>query len=142
LLVVQSEAFNWSRISTVLCATITNILALRIAPGNVLLPANDGGLPKDSVVNVSQVVTVDRTFLKSHARSVSPTVMAEVWTGLRLVLGWCGGAYRPTAPVGPGRCSSSLAASQEHNVAGLHVIWRQPLARLESDAPPLRRQRH
>lgn len=87
LLVVQSEAFNRSRISTVLCATITSNLALRNAPGNVLLPANDGSLPKDSVVNVSQVVTVDRSFLKSRVGSVSPTVMAEVGTGLRLVLG-------------------------------------------------------
>jgi mRNA interferase MazF len=57
------------------------------APGNVLLPANASGLPKDSVVNVSQVVTLDKDFLTELAGRIKGPLLSEVDSGLRLVLG-------------------------------------------------------
>jgi mRNA-degrading endonuclease toxin of MazEF toxin-antitoxin module len=63
VLVVQADSFNRSRIQTVIIAVITSNTELADAPGNVLLPANSTGLPRDSVVNISQVLTLDRGFL-------------------------------------------------------------------------------
>ena len=87
VLVIQSNAFNRSRIATALIAAITGNLALADAPGNVELPRRGTGLPRKSVVNVSQVLTVDRRFLTAPAGRVSPTLMTRVDEGLRLVLG-------------------------------------------------------
>jgi len=56
------------------------------APGNVLLPANQVGLPKDSVANVTQLVTVDRDYLEERAGKVPSKTLARVDAGLRLVL--------------------------------------------------------
>lgn len=56
------------------------------APGNVLVPAGSAGLPKDSVANVSQVVTLDRDYLIERTGSVSASIMSKVDEGLRLVL--------------------------------------------------------
>ena len=86
VLVVQADAFNRSKISTVLVAVITSNLALADAPGNLSLPRRESKLPKDSVVNVSQVLTLDKAFLKSRVSRVRPGVMEEVSRGLRLVL--------------------------------------------------------
>ena len=63
VLVVQSDAFNRSRIRTVIAVALTSNLRLVEAPGNVLVPANTSGLPKDSVANVSQVLTLDKDYL-------------------------------------------------------------------------------
>ncbi len=63
MLVVQSDAFNRSRIRTVIAVALTSNLRLVEAPGNVLVPANTSGLPKDSVANVSQVLTLDKDYL-------------------------------------------------------------------------------
>src|SRR5207247_1586352 len=63
LLVVQDDAFNRSRLRTVIAVVLTSNLRLVEAPGNVLIPAKAAGLPKDSVANVSQVITIDRDFL-------------------------------------------------------------------------------
>ena len=65
VLVVQATAFNRSRIATVIVAVITSNLRLAEAPGNVLLGPKEAGLKKPSVVNVSQIVTADKTFLHS-----------------------------------------------------------------------------
>jgi mRNA interferase MazF len=86
VLVIQSDLFNQSAIRTVVCVVITGNLDLAHAPGNVLLPAKASGLPRDSVLNVSQVVTVDRSFLTERIGTVPRGILHEVETGLRLVL--------------------------------------------------------
>jgi len=86
VLVVQADSFNRSRIQAVLVAAITGNLELAEAPGNVMLPAPSSGLPRDSVVNVSQVLTLDRSFLTGLAGPLSPRLQGLVDAGLRLVL--------------------------------------------------------
>jgi len=86
VLVVQADSFNLSRIQTVIVAAITTNLELADAPGNVLLPARSAGLPRDSVVNVSQLLTLDRSFLTEHAGTLLPRVQRFVDEGLRTVL--------------------------------------------------------
>lgn len=86
VLVLQADDFNRSRISTVVVAVLTSNLALAQAPGNVLARARRTGLPKDSVVNVSQLLTVDKRLLSKKVRALDSATMAEVDDGLRLVL--------------------------------------------------------
>lgn len=86
VLVVQADAFNRSRIQTVIVAVVTSNLALGEAPGNVVLPARSSGLPRDSVVNVSQVLTLDREFLTVRAGVLPARLRTRVDAGLRLVL--------------------------------------------------------
>jgi mRNA interferase MazF len=87
LLIVSSDDFNVTKINTVVCAAITSNTRLAAAPGNVLLRARESGLPQDSVVNVSQIVTVNKQQLTERVSALSPRVVIEVETGLRLVLG-------------------------------------------------------
>jgi mRNA interferase MazF len=87
VLIVQDEAFNRSRLHTVIAVVLTTNLRLVDAPGNVLIPAKASGLRKDSVANVSQVITVDREFLMELAGRVRGQVLKDVENGLRLVLG-------------------------------------------------------
>lgn len=87
VLIVQSDAFNRSRIRTVIAVVLTANLRLVDAPGNVLVPARPAGLPKDSVANVSQLVTLDQEFLTELAGRVRGRLLADVDSGLRLVLG-------------------------------------------------------
>ena len=86
VLIVQSDAFNRSRLHTVIAVILSNNLRLLDAPGNVLIPAKASGLRKDSVANVSQVVTVDREFLIELAGRVRGQFLKDVEHGLRLVL--------------------------------------------------------
>ncbi|MBK6734485.1 MAG: type II toxin-antitoxin system PemK/MazF family toxin [bacterium] len=86
VVVVQADAFNRSRIGTVVVVAITSNLGLAAAPGNVLLPGCDSGLERESVANVSQVLTLDRRFLGTRVAALPPDVMAAIDTGLRLVL--------------------------------------------------------
>ena len=86
VLIVQSDAFNHSRLRTVLAVVLTSNVRLVDAPGNVLIPAKTAGLPKDSVANVSQVITVDRDFLTEPAGRVRGQLLKDVENGLRLVL--------------------------------------------------------
>ena len=67
MLVVQADSFNRSRIQTAIVAVITGDLELAGVPGSVLVPTRSTGLPRDSVVNVSQLLTLDRSFLTEHA---------------------------------------------------------------------------
>lgn len=85
-LVVSSDRFNRSRISTVIVAAVTSNLRLAAAPGNVELPKRAGGLPKPSVVNVSQLLVVDREMLEERIGSLDPPHVRAVDAGLRLVL--------------------------------------------------------
>ena len=86
VLIVQSDAFNRSRLRTVLAIVLTSNVRLVDAPGNVLIPVNAAGLPKDSVANVSQVITVDRDFLTELAGRVRGELLKDIENGLRLVL--------------------------------------------------------
>ena len=87
ILVVQSNDFNRSRIATVIGIVLTSNTALAQAPGNVLLPRKVTGLSKDSVANVSQVITIDKQFLTERVDSLSRPFVIQVEAGLRLVLG-------------------------------------------------------
>jgi mRNA interferase MazF len=85
LLIVQSDAFNRSRLRTVLGVVLTSNTRLLDAPGNVLLPASNTGLPKDSVANVTQIVTLDLEYLTERTGRIPPRIMARVDAGLKLV---------------------------------------------------------
>jgi mRNA interferase MazF len=87
VLIVQSDAFNRSRVETVIAVVLSTKVRLVDAPGNVLLPAKTTGLPKDSVANVSQLITVDRDFLMELGGRVRGQFLKDVENGLRLVLG-------------------------------------------------------
>ena len=87
VLVVQSNSFNQSRISTVVVAVVTSNVALAEAPGNVRLAKSEAGLPPASVVNVSQLLTIDRALLTLRVKALSGQTMARVDEGLRLVMG-------------------------------------------------------
>ena len=87
VLVVQSNPFNSSRITTIVVAVITSNLRLSAAPGNVQITKKESGLPKPSVVNVSQVVTLDRSLLTERVHLLSDRKMSNVDQGLRVVLG-------------------------------------------------------
>lgn len=87
MIVVQGNAFNRSRIGTVVCVPLTSNLKWAKAPGNVLLPARGTGLPKDSVANVSQIVAIDRTLLSGPVGRLSRRQVELVLTGIGIVLG-------------------------------------------------------
>jgi mRNA interferase MazF len=87
VLVVQADAFNRSRLGTVIVAVVTSNLALAEAPGNVLLRQEETGLPRDSVVNVSQLVTLDKRALAERAGVLSFGLQQHVDDGVRLALG-------------------------------------------------------
>jgi mRNA interferase MazF len=86
ILIVQDDTFNQSRIQTVIAIAITSNLRLAEAPGNVFLPRGVTGLPQDSVANVSQVVTIDKTVLTERVGSLPIDLQEEIDEGLRLVL--------------------------------------------------------
>jgi mRNA interferase MazF len=86
ILVVQNDHFNRSNINTVLGVVVTSNLALAAAPGNVLLRGQISGLHRDSLVNVSQIITVDRRFLTENVGTVDKQTMQRIDDGLRMVL--------------------------------------------------------
>jgi mRNA interferase MazF len=86
VLVIQADSFNRSRIQTVVVAAMTGNLKLADAPGNVTAPARSTGLPRDSIVNVSQLLTLDRSYLTERAGALPPRLQRTVDEGLRLVL--------------------------------------------------------
>lgn len=87
VLVVQSDAFNRSKLRTVVAVAITSNVSLAQVPGNVLLTPRQSSLPKPSVANVSQIVTLDRARLTERVGSLPTRTLAEVEKGVRLVLG-------------------------------------------------------
>jgi len=87
VVVVQGEALNRSRISTVVCVPLTSNLRWADAPGNVLLSARVTGLPKDSVANVSQVLTLDRDLFTERVGKLSRAKVELLFTGIDIVLG-------------------------------------------------------
>jgi mRNA interferase MazF len=84
--VIQNDLFNASRIGTVVACALTSNLALADAPGNVLLRKGEGGLPKESVVNVSQLYTVDRHDCVEKIGALSNRRMREIIDGVQLVI--------------------------------------------------------
>ena len=86
VLIVQSNDFNRSRIATVITVVITSNTKLVQAPGNVFLPQKLTGLSRDSVANISQVVTIDKSFLTERVGTLPPNIFEQVEKGLRLVL--------------------------------------------------------
>lgn len=86
VLVVQSDMFNDSRLNTTMAVVITSNTGLATMPGNVFLPAAVSGLRRDSVANVTAVVTLDKTDLERPAGHLPDYLLAEVDRGLRLVL--------------------------------------------------------
>jgi len=87
VVVVQGDALNRSRISTVVCVPLTSNLRWADAPGNVLLSARLTGLPKDSVANVSQVLTLDRDLLTERVGKLPRAKVELLLTGIDTVLG-------------------------------------------------------
>ena len=87
VVVIQCDAINRSRISRVVCVPLTSNLKWSLAPGNVRLSARLTGLPKDSVANVSQIVTVDKLFLTGRVGKLPPPKLDLVLTGVGVVLG-------------------------------------------------------
>ena len=84
---MQGEAFNRSRIATVVCVPLTSNLRWANAPGNVSLSAHLTGLPKDSVANVSQIVTVDRELLTEHVGNIPRAKLELILAGIDVVFG-------------------------------------------------------
>ena len=86
VLIVQDDTFNQSQIRTVIVVIITSNIRLAQAPGNVLLPRDATGLPQDSVANISQVFTLDKTVLTERIGSLPISLQEEVDEGLRMIL--------------------------------------------------------
>lgn len=86
VLIVQDDVFNQSKIGTVIVVILTSNARLADAPGNVMLPCSATGLPKDSVANVSQVFTIDKSLLGKRVGMLPEALQTEVDEGLRMVL--------------------------------------------------------
>jgi mRNA interferase MazF len=87
MVVVQCDALNRSRIATTVCVPLTSNLKWSSAPGNVRLSGRLTGLPKDSVANVSQIVTVDKDLLTERVGKLPPGKLAVLLSGIDVVLG-------------------------------------------------------
>ena len=87
VVVVQGDAFNRSAIRTIVCVPLTGNLRWAGAPGNVLLPAPVTHLPRDSVANASQIVTLDRAVLTERVSRLPQAKLQLVLAGIDIVLG-------------------------------------------------------
>ncbi|MBN2498719.1 MAG: type II toxin-antitoxin system PemK/MazF family toxin [Deltaproteobacteria bacterium] len=87
VLVVQADSINRSKISTVVCIPLTSNLRWSAAPGNVVLEEKHTGLPRRSVANVSQIVTLDRALLTERVGRISSKQLAHVLVGIDIILG-------------------------------------------------------
>lgn len=84
--VLQHDRYNRSRINTLVVVAITSQLKYARLPGNVRLREGEAGLPRPAVVNVTQIATIDRTWVGRRLGSLSPQRLQAVWEGVRLVL--------------------------------------------------------
>jgi mRNA interferase MazF len=87
VLVVQDNHFNRSRLATVVVLSLTSNLRFQNIPGNLLLSQGDSGLGKDSVINITQLTTIDKAWLDEFVAALPQSVMAQVDANLSLVLG-------------------------------------------------------
>lgn len=85
VLIIQSDAFNKSNINTVICTAITSNLKLANSPGNILLIKGMSNLPKESVINISQIITLDKSFLGECVGTLNKTILRKVEDGIKLV---------------------------------------------------------
>ena len=86
VIIIQDDAFNRSKIQTIIVASITTNLDLADAPGNVYLEKEDSGLPKDGVINISQISTIDKRRLTEKVCVLSLSTMTEITYGIKLIL--------------------------------------------------------
>ncbi len=86
VLIIQADAFTSSSINTVICAVITSNTALAMAPGNLLLTKKESHLPKSSVVNVSQLITLDKSYFLKYVSALNKRVLKELDNSLKTVL--------------------------------------------------------
>ncbi|MCX7414729.1 MAG: type II toxin-antitoxin system PemK/MazF family toxin [Planctomycetia bacterium] len=87
VVVIQSDPLNRSQLATVVCIVLTSNLRWSIAPGNVLLNAKHTGLDRDSVANVSQLVTIDKRQLTERVGSIPKRQMEAIFSGIDLIMG-------------------------------------------------------
>lgn len=87
VIVAQGDALNRSRIATVICIPLTSNLKWALAPGNVRLSARITGLPKESVANVSQIITIDKKLLKTRVGKLPSLKLELLLSGVDVVLG-------------------------------------------------------
>jgi mRNA interferase MazF len=87
VLVIQDNAFNNSKLATVIIVSITSNINLKSFPGCVLLTKSESGLPKDSVINTSQIRTIDKSVLTEHVSQLDDSIMFMIDNLLRLTLG-------------------------------------------------------
>lgn len=87
VVVVQGNALNRSRIGTIVCVPLTSNMVWAEAPGNTRLEAKATGLPKDSVANASQLVSIGRSFLAERVGRLSPNQLTQVLNGIDVILG-------------------------------------------------------
>jgi len=85
VLIIQSNDFNKSDINTTICIAITSNIKLAKAPGNIILLKENSKLNKDSVINISQIITVDKIFLTKKITKLSYSMMKKIETGLKLL---------------------------------------------------------
>jgi len=86
VLIIQSDVFNKSNINTIVCVIITSNVSLARAPGNIFLSRKESNLPRESVINVSQIVTIDRSYFTECVGTVSKHVLKQVDEGIKMVL--------------------------------------------------------
>ena len=84
--VIQNNVFNKSRINTVVVCALTSNLKRAKAPGNVLISKGEANLKKDSVANISQVITVDRSDLAEKIGSLSPSSIKHIIEGIKMLI--------------------------------------------------------
>ena len=87
IVVIQSDPLNRSQLPTVVCVVLTSNLRWSIAPGNVLLSAKHSGLDRDSVANVSQLVTIDKRQLTERVGKIPKRQMEAIFSGIDLIMG-------------------------------------------------------
>lgn len=87
VVIIQADSFTQSGINTVICVALTSNFALAEIGYNILLKKSESGLPKDSVINVSQIVTLDKEYLDECAGSIAARSLEKLNTSLKIVLG-------------------------------------------------------
>ena len=86
VIVIQNDMFNMSKIDTVVIIATTTNYELAHAPGNVLLKKGEGSLPKDSVANISQIYTVDKSSLTEKIGTLSSTKIKQIIEGVKVLI--------------------------------------------------------
>jgi mRNA interferase MazF len=84
--IIQNNVFNASKINTVVVCALTSNLKWAKSPGNVLLKKGEGNIPKDSVVNISQIATVDKSFLEEKIGALPPLKIKQIIDGVKLLI--------------------------------------------------------